>query len=442
MKPSFYNFFYPFKEHNNKILAYNALNSSLALMDEDKYELLCDFLENKKHINDKSFVEDLIRGGYLIDDDTDEIAILQLQLLQNRFDSNQMGLTIAVTADCNFRCTYCYEKNNIQNSYMSQEVQDNIIKLVCDEAGNINDLTITWYGGEPLLALNVIKQLSKEIIKICEDNNVNYSAYIVTNGYLLTREIAVELIRLKVEGMQITIDGPEDIHNSRRPLVGGKPTFDKILANIKESISVFPNITIRLNTDIDNVNRVNEIFTVLHEYNLAGKVEVYLGFVENVNDSYIQYKCMTPESFSRAHFNFIMDNNLDAQVLYPQRLTNFCCADSLNSFVVGVDGLLYKCWNDIGIEEYSIGKLSDEGISEHNMKRNAEYLLYDACQDKICIECKYLPICMGGCPNKRLQNMNHCCDTKYILQDYLKACATSIIEERKRKLNAEGNIEI
>lgn len=430
MKQSKYNFFYDFPEQDEKKLAYNALTNSLALMDYEHYTQYNNFVSDNIAIDDEKFVDDLKMGGYIIEDEMDELKLLELQLFQNRFNRSVLGLTIAVTADCNFRCTYCYEKNSIENTKMNQDVQDNIIQLIKDQANGLKVLAVTWYGGEPLLMINVIRDLSERIQKICEERQITYFAYMVTNGYLLTREIALDLKdKLNIQGMQITLDGPEDIHNKRRPLAGGQGTFQKILNNLKENIDVLPSVSIRINTDIDNQDRISEVFQVLKDNDLADKVNVYLGHVEALNDGYVTCKCLTPEGFSQAYYDFMKENKLDIKKLYPKRFTNYCGADALNSFVVGADGNLYKCWNDIGIQEKLIGKLPMEGTVD-NFKLYSDYLLYDPTKDERCTECKLLPVCMGGCPNRRLLGVENCNHTKYVLEEYLQACAHSIIEER------------
>lgn len=431
MKESKYNFFFDFKEIGEKKLAYNALTNSLALVDLDHFKKYDDFINSNTPILDDKFIEDLKSGGFLIQDDLDELKLLRLQLFQSRYNPSFLGLTLAVTEDCNFRCVYCYEKNSIRSAKMTSEVQEGIIRFIEEQAEKLSVLSITWYGGEPLLALDVIRNLSEQINNICNDKNITYYSFLVTNGYLLNRSIAMELKEeLHIQGLQITLDGPELIHNQRRPLLGGQETFNKILENLKENIDILPPVSIRINTDKENKDKVNEVFQILKNNELADKVDIYLGYVEALNDGYVTCKCMTPEGFSKAYYEFMKANNLDIKQLYPKRFTNYCGADAINAYVVGADGRIYKCWNDIGMEDKCIGEIPLSGI-EKNIELYMNYLLYDPTQDNRCIECKLLPVCMGGCPNRRLLSMENCSHTKYVLEEYLKACAQSIIEERK-----------
>ncbi|WP_343750137.1 radical SAM protein, partial [Paraclostridium ghonii] len=114
---------------------------------------------------------------------------------------------------------------------------------------------ITWYGGEPLLAKDIIAEFSKRVIEITEREGVYFSSYIVTNGYLIDDEVIQIFKDSKITGAQITIDGPPIIHNKRRILKNSSDeTFDKIVGNIKKLIAGgISNVAIRINIDKTNV---------------------------------------------------------------------------------------------------------------------------------------------------------------------------------------------
>lgn len=93
---------------------------------------------------------------------------------------------------------------------------DAIIDMVEKMVEQKNDISITWYGGEPLIGKHIIYSLSEKFIKICNKYSVNYGAYMVSNGFLVTEEVIEQLKKYKVTGVQLTIDGPPEIHNIRR----------------------------------------------------------------------------------------------------------------------------------------------------------------------------------------------------------------------------------
>ncbi len=432
MKVSNYNFYFEFD--NKRKLLYNSFTNSMALMESDKYEQLVNFNEKKEQIPDAKLLEDLKMGGFIIEDNYSEFDEIKLRMLSGRFDTSSLGLTIAPTSDCNFRCVYCYEKDVIKEQNMSEEIQENIIEFVEGYAGSIKNLQVTWYGGEPLMALDTIEKLSRKFIEICDKNNIIYNAGMITNGYLLNRNDIELLNDLKVDFYQITIDGNKETHNQRRPLKGGEETFDGILKNIEECFDILPNVALRINVDRNNINGGDEIIAILQEKNLLSKIKPYLGKVTNDNDNpSLCNSCYTSNEFALEDLNFNIRNTelLGWNTKYPDLKMNFCGADSVNSFVINSDGMIYKCWNDIGIESKAVGNIKD------NIRRNTDvlysYMLFEPAKDK-CVKCKVLPNCMGGCPHYRVNNKedDRCSVYKNALYEHIKYVAEQIINERAK----------
>lgn len=239
MKVSKYNLFYDFPNDSQKVIAYNSRSNALALIERENYSKYQDGIENITSIDD-DLAKDLKKGGFLIDKDVDELGLLRHNMLTSRYGSNHLSLTIAPTLDCDFACIYCYEKGQRKEEYMSEEVQDAVVKYLDEQSKYVDNISIAWYGGEPLLALDIIESITKKALEICEKRNIEYSSFIVTNGYNLTRDVAERLQEYKVEFIQVTIDGLEDVHNLRRPLKDGEPTFGTIIKNLSQNIDILP----------------------------------------------------------------------------------------------------------------------------------------------------------------------------------------------------------
>lgn len=106
--------------------------------------------------------------------------------------------------------------------------------------------------------------------------------------------------------------------------------------------------------------------------------------------------------------------------IYPKLVGSNCVADRFNAYVVTPDGLLYKCWNDVGITEESIGFITDDGKVVHNSKI-AKWLAYDPFSIDECLECKVFPLCGGGCAYKRLNSKRDLCISwKYNIEELLR----------------------
>ena len=114
-----------------------------------------------------------------------EVDQLLLENTLSRFSGNSIGLTIAPTMKCNFRCPYCYEKGR-NLATMSIETIQKTKNFISSLKKTYNNLSVTWYGGEPLLALPIIKELMELSIKVFGSQNVHSS--LISNGYLMTQQ--------------------------------------------------------------------------------------------------------------------------------------------------------------------------------------------------------------------------------------------------------------
>lgn len=110
---------------------------------------------------------------------------------------------------------------------------------------------------------------------------------------------------------------------------------------------------------------------------------------------------------------------VDDYPFYPGIKANYCCADTLNAYVIGPNGDLYKCWNDIGNKERSVGNIK-EPIKKYN-KMYSDYPLWSPFNHEECINCNILPLCMGGCVYNGLKiGKPECEKWIYNLDDILK----------------------
>jgi len=438
MKASKYNLFFPYESDSSKMLAYNSLSNALALIQKEKYTCLMNFINVGCEIEDEKFVQQLKEGSFLINDEMDELAYLRHRMFASRYSNHALRLTIAPTSDCNFRCTYCYEKVVIRPDYMNDAVENEIIKMVEQRINSLKHLSVTWYGGEPLMAFDIVKRLSQTFISICDKNKIVYNAQMITNGYLLTPKIAKSLSDLKISLLQITLDGSAKTHNINRPLLDGSETFDTIIYNLIESRAHLPEIVVRINTDKDNINSGRDVFALLKEKNLADIVRPSLGKItenlSSLNSNNGEKKCLNTCDFSAIDFNYSKEitSNGSYIELYPRQVSNACGADRLNSYTIAADGNIYKCWTDIGICERVVGNLLEKSKKNYFTPLYFNYMLYDPTLDSKCSTCNLLPLCMGGCPYKRtIGDTDNCTKYKYILQD----CLIHIVNNMQGEIN-------
>ena len=182
MKQSKYNFYYKIK---NKHFLFNALSKGLILLNENNYNNL---KHNKFSEMNQEDIKMLKDSDYLIEYDEDELKEYKYLYLKNQYNIQSLVITVAPTMNCNFSCPYCFEKREI--NLMNKEVQDSLIKYIYKKIklNKIKKLVITWYGGEPLMAKDIINDISTKILKIIKENNIEYYSNIITNGYLIDDE--------------------------------------------------------------------------------------------------------------------------------------------------------------------------------------------------------------------------------------------------------------
>lgn len=421
MKKSIYNFIY---EYKNEYLIYNSFRNSLALINKDEYEKYTKLDFSDDELKNFSF------GGFLVEDTFNELQAVKYNMLSDRYSKRFLALTIAPTIDCNFRCVYCYEKHHGVNTYMSEKTQDNVINFIKEEIKNHEGLYVTWYGGEPLLATDIIDRLSKEFIKISVENKVDYKSYIVTNGYLLTEKNIKKLNDRKIDGMQVTIDGNRESHDNKRFLENKMPTYDTILSNLKKNYDGLINLSLRINLDEKNLGTEKEVIDEINKFDMDKKITPYIAKVRNENDTYDDNFCIESSKFDNYELNFYKKNeNSFVKQLYPNIISNFCTADSTESFIFNYNGDVYKCWSEIGDDNKKIGSLTENGIENINYSNYFKYVLYDPTEDSECKKCKILPICMGGCPFIREEEGRECSKYKNIIKEVIFKTA-DIMEEK------------
>lgn len=118
-----------------------------------------------------------------------------------------VGLAIHPTMGCNFDCPYCFEDHG--RGKMGAQVQDDVVALAQRmlDASGAKSMRVTWSGGEPLMAPDVVESLSGRLMGLCAERGVNYTARIITNGYLLTQDIVDMLAAAKRSEREATAAG-------------------------------------------------------------------------------------------------------------------------------------------------------------------------------------------------------------------------------------------
>ena len=386
------------------VLLFNSFSRGFVELEKEIYQKL----ENDSLDTDDQVTRELKKGFFLLDDDVDELKVLDARNRIERYKSFRLGLIILPTLNCNFRCDYCFEEK--KKIFMTPEIEDAVVKFVEGRAREIKQLKVSWFGGEPLLATKIIDRLSKRIMDLCEKHGVEYFSDLTTNGYLLNQKNIDWLKEIKVDKIQITIDGDRETHNQRRRLKNGGPTFDVILDNIKRAAGHFT-IPIRLNVDRKNALKAKDLLPILAENNLQDKVYVYYGIVVGLTKACKDYEssCMDPDELTRVmlllHEDAAKSEYDFMHFPYPLTSVGGCGAMRPDFFVIDPDGYLHKCLNPVGMKEEAIGHISKPVGFTPGL---VTYLTWDPMEDEECSKCDILPICSGGCLWNKLHGLHSC----------------------------------
>ena len=364
----------------------------------------------------------------------DELAALDTMGRAGCGVAGGVGLTICPTMGCNFDCPYCFEDHG--RGKMSPEVQDDVVALaerMLETSGSKN-LSVTWFGGEPLLAPDVIDSLSKRLMALVEERGGEYSAGIITNGYLFTQEIVDMLERNKVNSCQVTIDGLGATHDATRRLANGGPTFERITGNLRNFKLPFK-VHIRHNVHEGNMAEIDELKAFIEK------------LAEESGNDLMYYPAPVTGSQTadeRGEQVGLLCGSDASDVGIRQEARRFhvgrgtyCGAHHL--WAVGIDdqGRLQKCWEAVDKPDISFGTAHDwdpkNPLETASNPDNLTMYLNTASPvpDEECRECIWLPMCVGGCPHKRLFGGRQCVAFKDEPEKYVLALHARIGEDKE-----------
>lgn len=401
-KESFYNMYY---EINGKNIIYNMVSGSGAYIDEKTLM----YIKSGDNL-DRETQQALSKLGFIVPSEVNEYLRLKAISMGEiwNLEPKDLLFVIAPTMGCNLNCKYCFESYEIRKNnppIMSEETQKKIIDFIAHKIAQesrklLKHVSISFFGGEPTLCINIVIRISLAIQKICAQCGVTYDARIITNGILLTKDVGYKLREAGVTTAQITLDGMAEDYAERKGV--SVSVFNKLIHNICDNADILK-LRIRINIDNDNKNSVPDLIELLlAKHNLNGKIYLYFSQIKNWNNSN-EIHFISPEDYGdclEAYFEIALKKGwIKSIIKNPPKMKNTACGMIRSgSMGIGYDGSLYRCTHGFSNPNaFRIGNI-ETGLFANDYDYNFRTWL----EDKKCSECKYFPVCWGGCRNNAM----------------------------------------
>ena len=307
------------------------------------------------------------------------------------------------TRRCNLRCTHC----GASTEKYGKELDTNEIKKVIDELSIVKNCTFGATGGEPFLREDLL-----EVMKFAKSKGMRTG--IASNGMLIDHNKALEIKRADVNYIQISIDGPEEIHNNIRK---NNESFSKAIGAIKELIAVgIPEVRVATTVTKENIKHLYSIKKILIDLNVEtwrlvtimpiGRADNPKNFLLSGNEMRKVFKIV---SKNRSPLNIYIGESLPYLGDYEEKIrhTPLKCPVGIFAFCIGVNGNVRGCpeqpdtseFIEGNIRESSVIDIWNRGFTKYRKRQN-DFI------DSKCANCSKFKFCFGGCWVMRIKNMN------------------------------------
>ncbi|UCD16282.1 MAG: radical SAM protein, partial [Candidatus Zixiibacteriota bacterium] len=406
LKTSRYNI--SFQHPDGANLIFNAMTGAMVQVGKDSVAAAERLLYDPRQFvvetdADRALMDAVKQARILIDGDIDEMKLLRLRANAMKFGTDHFYLSVRPTEDCNLACTYCRE--TLTKGKMSPENQEALAKWVAGKVSGLKGMTVAWTGPEPLMAFDVIGNLTTEFRKACGDHKTEYNALLTTNGYFMIPRVIDKFRDLRINAIHITLDGPPETHNRQRPLKNGKGNFDRILDNLihlSETLEEIK-IVICVNCDESAVSSVPDLFPLIPEV-VRKKSWVFFGSTPvdccgESRDTFIEPE-LAGEKERRSDLMELcrIAASYGFRIFLPRYapLDNHRNKGHFNRYAVDMNCGLSKCLVPFD-NMRQIGRIFQDGIVEINMPVLTEWVVPDPLDHEICKDCKILPLCLDSC---------------------------------------------
>lgn len=403
---------------NNNYIVLDVASGSVHIVDKITYDLLDDYknktkseiLDDYKDIyNEKDIklcleeIDQLVEEGLLFSEEE------QIEDLNYNPENIIKAMCLHVAHDCNLKCEYCFAAQgnfNGETLLMDLETGKKALKFLYENSGNRRNLEVDFFGGEPLMNFQVVKDLVRYGRKIEKEYNKHFRFTITTNGVLLDEE-KINFINENMDNVVLSLDGRREVNDNIRPTPNGKGSYDIIVPKFQKLIKSRGDKEYYIRGTFTKYNKdfrndLKEFYdlgfkNVSIEPVVTDPSEPYALSEEDLEEILLEYEKfskdyieMRKEDNDFLFFHFMIDLNQGPCIV--KRMVG--CGAGSEYIAVTPTGDIYPCHQFVGEKEFLMGNL-DEGIVNTELRDN--FKCANVMNKDECSNCFAKYYCSGGC---------------------------------------------
>lgn len=412
---------------NNENFVLDVETGTILTVDDLAYELLDENqLKSKESLDEEILsnpelnetykeLNSLIDSGLLYSPSTLELG----DTIKNR---QIKALCLHIAHDCNLRCSYCFAGQGDfkgERSFMSLETAKKAIDFVIEESGNRHNIEIDFFGGEPLMNFDVVKETVAYARSREKEANKHFNFTLTTNGLLLD-EKKQDWINENMDNVVLSIDGRKEVNDTLRKTVSGEGSYDYIFNNIKDMAlkrqgkqdyyvrGTYTHYNLDFTEDVkhfvdEGIKSISIEPVVAEPGDDYEIVEEDLDFIKKEYQKLAEYNLNN--DFNFFHFNI----DLDGGPCVYKRISG--CGAGTDYLAVTPDGQLFPCHQFVSNDDFKLGNL-DEGLV--NTEILDDFAAAGMDNKEKCQDCWARYFCGGGC-HANAFNMNQSLTEPYSL---------------------------
>lgn len=325
------------------------------------------------------------------------------------------SLCLHVAHDCNLRCKYCFASTGDfgkGRKLLDAATGKKAIDFLIENSGDRHNLELDFFGGEPLMNMEVVKTVVDYARSLEKQHNKNFRFTITTNGVLLDDE-TIDYVNAEMSNVVLSIDGRREVHDFMRPASNGKGSYDVILPKFQNFVKkrgdgqyyvrgTFTKHNLDFAADVKSLNeagfdQISVEPVVTDSKNDYAITEADLPRVYQEYESLAKY-IIEEKKAGRGFnfFHFMIDLNQGPCAI--KRLRGCGCG---NEYVaITPDGDIYPCHQFVGMEKWKMGSVYDGSINKAMKDDFAHANVYSK---NDCKDCWAKFYCSGGCNANSLQ---------------------------------------